>query len=358
MIWTGRQTDGGIHDPALYIHDGLGRYVLTNARFLSDWVSGAWEKVASSAVPSDFRFTVEVPEIPFDGSGGFWTAVQKNQRIELISSAATPCRPQITVDAIYSGARIQVCRHHPIPSDDPQYGTWGAVQDVSVNLACQRSRDRCIFELPEGFTLGRKDLLIVELQRRPSIPANLRTSGAAFSDTFTVLWNAATPPSAGDMLRYELQSSLDASFTSPTTYHAGPATSRRLTGQPDGTSYYRVRACTAVVCGDYSAVISRAVQLQPTAPTILRATIFPTGSILLSWEGATGYITGYELQESRDPSFTTGTAIPVRGAHPSYLYTPSSGSYYYRVRAVNDRGRRSSHTVLENNSGAPLAVIV
>ena len=38
---AGRQTEA-LHDPALYIHDGLGRYVLTNARFLSDSVTGAW----------------------------------------------------------------------------------------------------------------------------------------------------------------------------------------------------------------------------------------------------------------------------------------------------------------------------
>lgn len=290
VIQSGYQVLGGIHDRALYIHAGLGRYVLTNARFLSDWVPGSWEEIAYAAVPADRRFTVEVPEIPFDGSFGFWTAMQKDQRIELMSSAATLCRPRITVDAMYGGARVRVRRHRPISSDYPQYGTWDdPVQDVVVHLACQRSGDRCTFQLPSSFMLGRKDLLIVELQRRPAIPANLRTSGPAFSDAFTVLWDPVIPLAAAGTLRYELQTSRDPGFTAPTTFNTGSATLRGFTGQPGGTHYYRVRACMTV-CGDFSPVISRAVQVQPTAPTVLRAGASGGASTYaLSWEGATGY---------------------------------------------------------------------
>jgi hypothetical protein len=359
VLQIGRQPLGAIHNRALYIRDGLGRYVLTNTQVLSDWIPGSWEEVAYAAVPADRRFAVEVPEIPFDGSLGFWTAVQKDQRIELMTSAATPCRPRIGVDALYGSARVVVRRHRPMSSAYPHHGTWGEeLQQVAARLVGERTGDRCRFQMPAGFTLGRKDLLIVELERRPSIPANVRTSGPPFSDAFSVQWDAVAAPAGTGALRYELQTSRNRDFAPATTIDVGAATGRSLPGQADGRHYVRVRACTAV-CGDYSAAVERVVQIVPTAPTALRVGTVAGSSYALTWEGATGYITRYEIQEARTAGFTSPTLITVLGLLTSRLFTNQArGTYYYRIRAVNDRGRASGYTTLVGANGAPLPVVV
>jgi hypothetical protein len=264
VLASGTGAFGGMHDPSRYIRDGLGRYVLSNARVLTDWVAGAWEEVASTAVPGDRRFTVTVPQIAADGSAGYWTAVQDGQRIELMSSAATAIRPEIAVDAVYGSARVQVRRHQPLSSTYPQHGTWGSAQTVASALLCVRSGDRCTFRLPSTFQLQRKDLLSLELARAPTAP--------------TALWT-------------------------------GPAT-----GSPD---------------------------------------------YALSWTGATGYITYYELQEARNASFTNPRTILVLGFFTSRLMlSQAPGSYYYRIRATNDHGLASGYTTLVDASGAPAPIVV
>lgn len=264
LLASGTGTRGGIHDPALYIRDGLGRHVLGNARVLSDWVPGAWEEVPATAVPADRRFSVTVPQIPADGSAGYWTAVQDGERIDLMSSAATPVRPEITVDAVHGSARVRVRRHQPMSSAYPRHGTWAATQTVASALVCARSGDRCTFRLPQSFALQRKDLLTVELVRAPTAPL--------------ALWT-------------------------------GPATG---------------------------------------APTYA-----------LSWSGASGYITYYELQESRSASFTSPRTILVLGLFTSRLIQSQlPGQYYYRIRATSDHGLASGYTTLVDASGAPAPIIV
>jgi hypothetical protein len=359
VLQSGRQPLGGVHNRALYIHAGLGRYVLTNAQVLSDWIPGSWEEVPYAGVPADRRFSIDVPQIPFDGSEGYWTAVQKDQRIELMSSSPTACRPRITVDALYGGARVSVRRHRPISTAYPQHGLWDdEVEQVAAHLVGQRSGDRCTFELPASFTLGRKDLLIVELERRPSIPANLRTSGSPFSDAFSVAWDPVPRPAATGTLRYELQTSRTPDFAAPTTINTGAATVRDFTGRAAGKHYFRIRACMAV-CGDFSSAIDRVVQTQPTAPTSLRVGPVTGSSYALTWEGATGYITRYEIQESRNAGFTNPTPVTVFGLMTSHvIQNQARGSYYYRIRAANDRGLASPYTTLVDATGAPAPVIV
>jgi hypothetical protein len=359
VLHSGRQAFGGLHDRARYIHAGSDCYVLTNTQVLSDWVPGAWEEVAYGAVPADRRFSIDVPEIPFDGSAGYWTAVQRAQRIEIMSSAAARCRPRITVDALYGGARVSVRRHRPISTAHPQHGVWDSnVELVAAHVAGQRSGDRCTFELPSSFTLGRKDLLLVDLERRPPVPGNLRISGPPFSDAFTVEWDPVARPAATGALRYELQTSRTADFSSPTTFDTGTGTARALAGRAAGTHYFRVRACMAV-CGDYSSAIDRVVQVQPTAPTVLRAGPVTGSSYALSWEGATGYITRYELQESRNAGFANPRPVTVFGLLTSHIVqNQPRGSYFYRIRAVNDRGYTSAYTTLVDATGARAPVIV
>jgi hypothetical protein len=166
------------------------------------------------------------------------------------------------------------------------------------------------------------------------------------------------PPDAAGTLRYELQTSRSPDFTAPTTIDTGAATVRGFTGHAGGTHYVRVRACMAV-CGDFSAAINRVVQIQPTAPTVLRVGTVAGSTYVLTWEGATGYITRYEIQESRNASFTSPTAIAIFGLMTSHVVqNQARGRYYYRIRAVNDRGRASGYTTLVDATGAPAPVVV
>jgi hypothetical protein len=305
-------------------------------------------------VPAEQRFTIDIPEVPFDGSAGFWTGVQKDRRLEVMTSAAVAARPRISVDAVYGSARIQVRRHVLVNGD---FGLWNGLQTLATASICQRTNDRCTFELPAGVTLGRRDLLILQLERRPAAPQNLHATGAPLSSAFTVTWDPVTHPGGGGTLSYEIQRSQSPSFTSPTTATVS-GTSRAYSGLAEGLHYFRVRACT-VSCGNYSATFSRQVNLTPSAPTNVDAGNPSNGSYIVSWTAGTGFIEHYELQQSHSSSFTSPTTFMVLFVSTSrtFLNQPP-GSYYYRVRSTNSAGRVSAWAVLVNVLGMPRPVDV
>jgi hypothetical protein len=238
------------------------------------------------------------------------------------------------------------------------FGLWDPVQTVATASICQRTNDRCTFELPAGVTLGRRDLLILEFELRPAAPQNLRATGVAFSNAFTVAWDPVTHPGGGGVLRYEIQRSQSADFAAPTTTTVS-GTSLAYTGLAEGFHYFRVRACT-LTCGNYSATLSREVDLTPTPPTNVDAGApSPSGSYAVSWTAGTGFIDHYELQQSRNSNFSSPTSFSVIHLMTSRAFVNQApGSYYYRVRSTNAAGRVSAWAVLVNAQGMPRPVVV
>ncbi|WP_281556234.1 hypothetical protein [Thalassomonas sp. RHCl1] len=120
------------------------------------------------------------------------------------------------------------------------------------------------------------------------------------------------------------------------TLYSGSSTYSRRGPLPDGTYYYRVKACNSAGCSGYSSVDSTRVTLPkpPGTPTISAPTLSTTGSYTVSWQAGSGATpTRYEVAgENISGHFYTGTATSsARGPLPM-------ATYYYKVRACNAAG--------------------
>jgi photosystem II stability/assembly factor-like uncharacterized protein len=86
-------------------------------------------------------------------------------------------------------------------------------------------------------------------------PTLYAISNADLDGNYTVNWSGVSGATS-----YLLQEDENASFSSPTTVYSGPGTSRSITGQADGTYYYRVRASSAYATSAWSNTRSVTVQ--------------------------------------------------------------------------------------------------
>src|SRR3546814_10343142 len=80
-----------------------------------------------------------------------------------------------------------------------------------------------------------------------------------------------------------------------------------LSGKPDGTYSYRVRACSGTstsTCGAYSAVDSIIVDAPPDAPLLIVPTGSSNGNYTVSWSTVSG-ATRYRLDEKRSEEHTS-----------------------------------------------------
>jgi titin len=111
----------------------------------------------------------------------------------------------------------------------------------------------------------------------------------------------------------------------------------------DLTYTYRVKAVNPVGSSAYSNLASILVPSLPLAPSDLTATAFLQGGnarVTLNWVDLATNETGYRIQRSTDPNFTTFGQSTV-GANQQ---TWTSGNlahnvtYYFRIQAYNSAG--------------------
>ncbi|WP_434212831.1 RHS repeat protein [[Pseudomonas] boreopolis] len=153
----------------------------------------------------------------------------------------------------------------------------------------------------------------------------------SFSGTgsYAVSWNAVVG-AAG----YELQEKVNSGAWG--AVYTGSLLSWSASGKVGATYSYRVRACQAGTCGNWSAAASTVVQLPPSTTTsITLAARSPNGNYSLSWGTIAGAST-YKLEESaRGGSWTT----VQNSASMSAAYTGRAvGTYAYRVSGCNPAG--------------------
>lgn len=85
--------------------------------------------------------------------------------------------------------------------------------------------------------------------------------------------------------------------------------------------------------------VENVVIVPPSAPASISVpTNSDTGRYSVSWTAASGYVTGYELQESADSTFTSPTLVYSGASLSAAVSGKSDGTYYYRVRACNTTG--------------------
>jgi len=161
--------------------------------------------------------------------------------------------------------------------------------------------------------------------------------------TIDTSWTAA-PTNGSSIQEYQVERATNSTFTAGSVVSsAGTALSFSHTGLSYGVTYYfRARARSAQGWGAWSAASAGVlVPNVPSAPNPSVAFVAPT-TLDLSWTapangGAT--ITGYELQEATNASFSDTVTI-YSGTALSYSRTGRTRgvTYYYRLRAQNSQG--------------------
>ena len=90
----------------------------------------------------------------------------------------------------------------------------------------------------------------------------------------------------------------------------------------------------------YDAAGNRPQVLSGGAPGVPASITVPasssTGSFTISWGAASGTVTGYQLMQATNASFTGETSVYTGTALSVALTGHGSGTYYYRVRACLD----------------------
>jgi predicted phage tail protein len=166
----------------------------------------------------------------------------------------------------------------------------------------------------------------------PSSAPTLTAPSSTTVDSYTVSWTTVTTATS-----YELQEQFNSGGWS--TLQNNGSTSQLLSGKPNGTYDYQVRACNSSGCGSYSAIASVTVSVpQPpaTAPSLFAPGLLFEGEPYdVSWTTVSG-ATSYRLEER----FNTGAWLEMyNGAGTSKSFPGrGQGLYHYRVQACNGAG--------------------
>lgn len=168
----------------------------------------------------------------------------------------------------------------------------------------------------------------------PAAPVMSPINNPTNADAYTIQWSAV--PGA---YSYELVQDASSTFISPVTRYVGASTTYNVTGQPEGTWYYRARALRGDLIGPWSAPVSTTVDPAPLSPPILTVLSDDRdGDYTLDWSDITG-ATVYTLEESLNPYFTNPLVV-YTGAQSIYTVTEQTGGqWHYRVRAAGPAGR-------------------
>lgn len=185
----------------------------------------------------------------------------------------------------------------------------------------------------------------------PGTPPSLTTPVSSSNGSFTVTWTSSATATT-----YRLQQRKNSESWGE--IHNGSARSKAVSGLPEATYSYRVRACNAGGCSSYSATGSTIVAAIPSsAPTLWvpgMVNSFLEPSYTVSWSSVSG-ATSYRLQERHNGgNWSTSSLSQTSITVPT---GPGGGSRDYRVQACNTVGcgpYSAIQTVVIENMGGCL----
>jgi YD repeat-containing protein len=174
----------------------------------------------------------------------------------------------------------------------------------------------------------------------PAAAPTLTAPPSNSTGSYTVTWNGVATATT-----YELQERVNGGAWLTIASNSG-ATSKTVSGKPNGTYSYQARACNGSGCSAYSAIVSTTVTLPPPPTPTLTARYAVTQippiytTFTMSWTSSSG-ATSYELQR-----IANGTATTIyQGSLAGYQYTNSGGGPLingvmpkFQVRACNSGG--------------------
>jgi hypothetical protein len=169
----------------------------------------------------------------------------------------------------------------------------------------------------------------------PTTPGTMTYPTSSVTGSFEVGWTAVTGATS-----YVLERSTSSTFSTTTQVYADSAQFYTQTGLASGTYYYRVKAVST--CGESGwrngAAVTVSLCSAPAAPgSISYPSTSSSGSFTVSWDAVDGAVS-YLLERSTSSAFSSPTQA-FSGSSTSYSQTGlGSGTYYYRVRALNSCG--------------------
>jgi YD repeat-containing protein len=170
----------------------------------------------------------------------------------------------------------------------------------------------------------------------PGVPTSIAVPSTSTTGSYFISWGA----SSGAVTAYELYEATNSGFTGQALVYSGTATSAGLSGRTDGSYYYRVRACNGSGCSGYrTGANAISVTLPPGIPgSISVPSSSPNGSYTISWGGASGAVSTYQLYEATNSGFSGETLVYNAAGLSAGFTSKPNGTYYYRVRACNASG--------------------
>lgn len=197
------------------------------------------------------------------------------------------------------------------------------------------------------------------------VPSSIVVPPSSTTGTYTIDWGVSSSTST---TRYELYEATNSSFAGAVLRYDGSLRSASFTTKPDGTYYYRVRACDPAGCGPHLPGANPISVVRPLAPNAPGPMSIPSGDIdgtyQIGWGAvAPGSFTAYELYEAINGGSFGATPIYSNTTNSTTVSGRGNGTYSYRVRACNDTSC-SAYTVGTNSvavtlpPGVPGAVVV
>jgi hypothetical protein len=188
----------------------------------------------------------------------------------------------------------------------------------------------------------------------PAAPTLAGVENAGQMDEYSLAWTPVLGASG-----YSLEEASNPEFSGARLRYRGPETGYRVTGQPGGAWYYRVRAYNLAGGGSWSAgantVVNPPLLIAPRLQEILNDD--RNGDFSLFWndiDGAAGYLVEWSsdpyFSHPEPPFFTSISQLSIAGR--------PGGNWYVRVRAVSSAGNSPwsspMHTVVLLRTNLPI----
>jgi titin len=196
-------------------------------------------------------------------------------------------------------------------------------------------------------TSGASNQATATIVAAPKAPSNLSAS-VRNNQHIDLAWQAPSGTVAGYRIEVSGQSNRTIDTTS-TTYTVSELSA--------GTYYIRVRAWNSFGVSAASNQVTAVIQdASPQPPTGLRATVRSNKYVDLSWNRPSGALTSYRVEVGRSPGLTNVLARNVGTRTTDTLAGLARGTYYIRVRTVNNAvlSSPSNEVVVTTQGGAPL----
>lgn len=169
---------------------------------------------------------------------------------------------------------------------------------------------------------------VVGVTVRPGAPDLIAIDNASEEDEYQVTWSPASGASG-----YTLEEDDSDVFTSPAIRYQGPAIGYKVTGQRNGTWWYRVRAYNVAGDGPWSTTERTTVNVAALPAPVLEPidNADEDGDFLVRWN-AVASATDYRLEKSRESYFSAPIVEYSGPATQKQVVDQLAGTWYYRVR--------------------------